>query len=113
MKLVTFQIGTPIGLFCRVGALHGQHVVDLNMAYVRWLSDQGEAQPHRMADAQVPSIMLAFLEGGPSTMAAARRALDYVVAIGSSAQGPDRKRFFIRWSIGEARRATSKSFFPP
>jgi 2-keto-4-pentenoate hydratase/2-oxohepta-3-ene-1,7-dioic acid hydratase in catechol pathway len=88
MKLVTFQIGTPLGLFRRVGALHGQHVVDLNMAYVRWLSDQGEAQPHRLADAQVPSIMLAFLEGGPSTMAAARRALDYVVAIGPSAQGP-------------------------
>jgi len=88
MKLVTFQIGTPLGPFSRVGALHGQHVVDLNMAYVRWLSDQGEAQPHRLADAQVPSTMLAFLEGGPSTMAAARRALDYVVAIGPSAQGP-------------------------
>lgn len=94
MKLVTFQIGTPLGSFCRVGALHGQYVVDLNMAYVRWLSDQGEAQPQRLADAQVPAIMLAFLEGGPSTMAAARRALDYVVAIGPSAQGPDAETLF-------------------
>jgi len=94
MKLVTFQIGTPLGPFSRVGALHGQHVVDLNMAYVRWLSDQGEAQPHRLADAQVPSTMLAFLEGGPSTMAAARRALDYVAAIGPSAQGPDAETLY-------------------
>ena len=94
MKLVTFQIGTPLGPFRRVGALHGQHVVDLNMAYVRWLSDQGEAQPHRLADAQVPSTMLAFLEGGPSTMAAARRALAYVAAIGPSAQGPDAETLY-------------------
>jgi 2-keto-4-pentenoate hydratase/2-oxohepta-3-ene-1,7-dioic acid hydratase in catechol pathway len=77
-----------------VGALHGQYVVDLNMAYVRWLSDQEEAQPQRLADAQVPSIMLAFLEGGPSTMATARRALDYVVAIGPSGQGPDAETLF-------------------
>ena len=89
MKLVTFQIGTPLGPLYRVGALHGQHVVDLNMAYVRWLSDQGEAQPRRLADAQVPSIMLAFLEGGHSTMAAARRVLDYVNALGPSARGPE------------------------
>jgi len=89
MKLVTFQIGTPLGPFFRVGALHGEHVVDVNMAYVRWLADQGEAQPRRLADAQVPSSMLAFLEGGPSTMATARRALDYVNSIGSSVQGPD------------------------
>ena len=89
MKLVTFQISTPIGPFLRVGALHGQHVVDLNMAYVRFLADQGEAQPRRLADAQVPSQMLAFLEGGPSAMATARRALDYVNSIGPSVQGPN------------------------
>jgi 2-keto-4-pentenoate hydratase/2-oxohepta-3-ene-1,7-dioic acid hydratase in catechol pathway len=88
MKLVTFQIDTPLGSFHRVGGVHGPHVVDLNMAYVRWLSDQGEAQPHRLADAQVPSTMLAFLEGGPSTMAAARRALDHVGTIGASILGP-------------------------
>lgn len=91
MKLVTFQIDTALGPFFRVGAVHGPHVVDLNMAYVRWLSDQGEAQPHRLADAQVPATMLAFLEGGPSTTAAARRALDYVATLGASTQGPRRE----------------------
>ena len=91
MRLVTFQISTALGLFARVGALHEQYVVDLNMAYLRWLSDQGEAQPRRIADAQVPSTMLEFLEGGPSTMAAARRALDYVTNIGPSIQGPQKE----------------------
>ena len=88
MKLVTYQIGTPFGPVSRVGSLYGQNVIDLNLAYVRWLSDQGEAQPHRLADAQVPATMLAFLEGGASTMVAASRALDYVNSIGPSPQGP-------------------------
>lgn len=91
MKLVTFQISTPLGPFVRVGALHKQYVVDLNTAHRRWLSDQGEAQPRRIADAQVPSTMLEFLEGGPSTMAAARRALEYVTTIGPSIQGPEKE----------------------
>ncbi|HEU4683147.1 MAG TPA: fumarylacetoacetate hydrolase family protein [Nitrospira sp.] len=89
MKLLTFLIATPLGPFARVGAIQGERVVDLNMAYARWLSDQGEAQPRRLADAQVPPAMLEFLEGGPSTMAAARRAFDYMKVLGSTAQGPN------------------------
>ncbi len=88
MKLVSFRITTPVGLFTRVGALHGRSIVDLNMAYVRWLHDQREAQPHRLANAQVPSSMLEFIEGGLSTMAAARRALHYAAMLGPTAQGP-------------------------
>ncbi len=88
MKLVSFQVRTPVGTFTRVGATHDQHVVDLNMAYVRWLADQQEAQPHRLASAQVPPTMLAFLEGGTSTMAAARRAKDYVTSLPASIKGP-------------------------
>lgn len=88
MKLVSFQVRTPVGTFTRVGATHDQHVVDLNMAYVRWLVDQQEAQPHRLANAQVPPTMLEFLEGGTSTMAAARRAKDYVTSLPSSIKGP-------------------------
>jgi 2-keto-4-pentenoate hydratase/2-oxohepta-3-ene-1,7-dioic acid hydratase in catechol pathway len=68
--------------------MHGRSVVDLNMAYVRWLADQREVQPYRLANAQVPSNMLEFLEGGPSTMAAARRAMGYVVMLDPSTQGP-------------------------
>ena len=88
MKLVSFRIITPVGIFTRVGAMHGQSIVDLNMAYVRWLVDQREAQPYRLANAQVPSNMLEFLEGGASTMAAARRAMGYVSMLGPSTQGP-------------------------
>lgn len=88
MKLVSFQVNTPVGTFTRVGAIHGRQVVDLNMAYVRWLADQQEAQPYRLANAQVPPTMLGFLEGGSSTIAAARRAEDYVTTLPTSVRGP-------------------------
>ncbi len=88
MKLVSFRVRTPVGTFTRVGAMLQQHVVDLNMAYVRWLADQQEAQPRRLADAQVPPTMLEFLEGGASTIAAARRAKDYVTMLPASVTGP-------------------------
>lgn len=88
MKLVSFRVRTPVGTFIRVGAIHGQQVVDLNMAYVRWLADQQETQPQRLANAQVPAMMLEFLEGGSSTLAAARRAKDYVTTLSLSVKGP-------------------------
>lgn len=88
MKLVSFQVPTPVGTFIRIGAWHDRHIVDLNMAHLRQLTDQDEAQPRRLADAQVPATMLEFLEGGPSALAAARRAFAYVVSLGSSVTGP-------------------------
>lgn len=103
MKLVSVRIGTPIGTFTRVGAIHAQQIVDLNMAYARWLADQQEAQPYRLADAQVPPTMLEFLEGGDSTLAAARRAKDYVTARSSSIKGPSGET--IVYSIEEVRLA--------
>ena len=78
MKLVSFHIRTPVGTFTRIGALRAGSIVDLNMAYACLLADQREPRPRRLADAQVPATMLEFLEGGPSAMAAARRALDFV-----------------------------------
>lgn len=94
MKLVSFQINSPIGVMTRVGARHDRAVVDLNMAYARLLADRQEAQPRRLADAQVPATMLEFLEGGASTLDAARRAFDCAVVHGSSATGPAGETIF-------------------
>jgi 2-keto-4-pentenoate hydratase/2-oxohepta-3-ene-1,7-dioic acid hydratase in catechol pathway len=89
MKLVSFRIQTPVGRFVRVGTLHEQTIVDLNMAYVRLLADQREAQPYRLANAALPPTMLELLEGGESAMAAARKALTYAIERGPSLQGPE------------------------
>ena len=94
MKLVSFQITTSVGTFMRVGAMRGQSVVDVNMAYARWLADQRETQPQRLANAQVPAAMLEFLEGGPSTLAATRLALDYAIMLGPTSKGPAGETIF-------------------
>src|SRR2546423_15584630 len=77
MKLVSFQVRTPVGSFVRAGALHGKTIVDLNMAYARVLADQKEAQPYRLAKAMAPPTMLELLEGGDSAMGAARQGFDH------------------------------------
>jgi len=98
MKLVSFLVATPIGTFTRVGVIHHQTVVDVNMAYARWLADQQEAQPRRLADAQVPPTMLELLEGGSSAIAAARRAFDYAASLGHSTKGPSGETVFYKVS---------------
>jgi 2-keto-4-pentenoate hydratase/2-oxohepta-3-ene-1,7-dioic acid hydratase in catechol pathway len=94
MKLVSFEVSTPVGGFLRVGALQGSSIVDTNMAYARMLVDTGEAQPYRLSQAQVPPTMLEFLEGGATTMAAARRALEHVGRLGQSVHGPKGEHIF-------------------
>ena len=66
MKLVTFQVSTPVGKFARVGAYFNDTIVDLNMAYTRMLFDQKEAQSYRMAQAGVPSSSSIMVEGTPA-----------------------------------------------
>jgi 2-keto-4-pentenoate hydratase/2-oxohepta-3-ene-1,7-dioic acid hydratase in catechol pathway len=94
MKLVSFQVQTPVGRFTRAGALHGSGIVDLNMACARMLADRKEAQPYRLAAAMVPASMLQLLEGGSSAMAAAREALAHAMRAGDKTRGPEDERIF-------------------
>ena len=87
MKLVSFEVHTPVGIFRRIGAMRAGSIVDLNMAYARLLAEQRESRPRRLADAQVPATMLEFLQGGASAMDAARHAFDFV-AQDASLKGP-------------------------
>jgi 2-keto-4-pentenoate hydratase/2-oxohepta-3-ene-1,7-dioic acid hydratase in catechol pathway len=94
MKLYTLRIRTPVGTFQRVAALHELGFVDLNMACVRLLADEREAQPYRLAKAMVPPAMLELLEGGGSAMAAARRALAHIALQGLTVTGPEGETIF-------------------
>ena len=94
MKLVSYQVYTPVGNFVRTGALHGQMVVDLNMARASMLAAQKEAMPYRLANATVPAAMLDLLAGGASSMDAARAAFDYARSKGESVRGPEGETIF-------------------
>ena len=89
MKLITFQVATPVGKFSRVGALWNETIVDLNMAYTLMLAEKGEAQPYRVAETGVPATMLEFLQGGSSSMNKAREAFQFVTVNDISVPGPD------------------------
>ena len=72
MKLVTFEVQTVLGRFCRLGAVAGEIVLDLNSAYTWYLNQQGDAEPKRVADVLMPSDMRQFLSNGERAMENAR-----------------------------------------
>lgn len=79
MKLVTFQILTAIGPMERIGAIVGDHVIDLNLATRFHLAALGETmRAKEIADALVPPDMIAFFTGGAMSKKAAEEALDFV-----------------------------------
>lgn len=83
MRLVTFEVATPVGPVERLGALHQERIIDLNAALAARLGEHGEAQPARVADCLVPSDMLAFLEMADTGMDNAREALAFAELLAS------------------------------
>lgn len=78
MRLVSFRIATPVGSWTRIGAISVHNrVVDLRMAYQHVLVASGatEQSAERISEAIIPSDMVAFIEGGPRALDAAREAL--------------------------------------
>lgn len=83
MRLVTFELTTPLGAARRAGAMDGaDHVVDLSLARAAQHAAKGRPRHRALAEAEVPSNMLELLEGGEYTMDCAREALDHVAHSG-------------------------------
>ena len=73
MKIVVF------GPEKRVGALRREQVVDLSLAYAKYLRER-ESERHAtlLADAMVPSDLARFIDGGERTLELAGIALDHL-----------------------------------
>jgi len=82
MKLITFEVATPVGRFRRLGAVLGnqEQILDLNAAYAWYLDQNGHVAAKRLADAVIPADMLRFIEGGDHSMAEAKTLLAWVEA---------------------------------
>src|SRR5437867_382835 len=94
MRLCTFELKTPLGRHLRAGAVVKGGIVDLNSACVSHLFNKGEAQPHRIAAALVPSTMLGLLQGERTSMETARAALDEVLS--GSLTGPNEEKLLFK-----------------
>ncbi len=79
MRLLTFEIQTPIGRFERLGALAHGTIVDLTSASVAHLAESLDLNAaQRTASAITPPDMIGFLEGGAQSLALAETALEAV-----------------------------------
>jgi 2-keto-4-pentenoate hydratase/2-oxohepta-3-ene-1,7-dioic acid hydratase in catechol pathway len=93
MKLLTFQVQTPIGAVQRIGLLwqpasaEAGWILDLNATYA-WLLAEREHRPQarRWADFLFPADMRAFLELGEPAMQAAAEVLSAIDELNPSAQ---------------------------
>lgn len=74
MRLVTYQREGQ----ARTGAELAGYYVDLNRAYRALLEQIHNENELAVADARVPSEMIALLHGGEASLAAVQRALDFV-----------------------------------
>jgi 2-keto-4-pentenoate hydratase/2-oxohepta-3-ene-1,7-dioic acid hydratase in catechol pathway len=73
MKIVTF------GPEHRTGVLRGETVVDISLAYAKYLRErQGEPHPQQLANALCPPELARFIEGGQRVLDNAQKALDYL-----------------------------------
>jgi 2-keto-4-pentenoate hydratase/2-oxohepta-3-ene-1,7-dioic acid hydratase in catechol pathway len=82
MRLVTFELATPLGRHQRLGAVldeDGTRLVDLTSAYVAFLEARtDEPTPEGLAALRVPPDMIGWLRGADRSREAAEQALDYV-----------------------------------
>lgn len=88
MKLVSYEIDTPLGPRVRIGALDDDgKTVDLELAYRRVLVNAGAtgSAAERIASALFPS-MVAFIQGGQMALEAARHALQWTQDHGDAGQ---------------------------
>src|SRR5580693_8850939 len=89
MKLVTFQIATPLGPQRRLGALldgnQDGRIVDLTLAYTLYLQEAtDEPTPEGLAQLRTPPDMIGWLRGGRHSKDAAERALAHVRGKGAA-----------------------------
>lgn len=90
MRLVTFELRTPLGRHERLGAmLPDGRIADLHLAAAWRLREAGEPGWRKLAEVLAPPDLRAFLEMGDRAWAEARAALDALAAAGGDPAGPD------------------------
>jgi 2-keto-4-pentenoate hydratase/2-oxohepta-3-ene-1,7-dioic acid hydratase in catechol pathway len=76
VKLVAFEVATPLGPVERLGAVRADKIVDLNLAAAHLYLGKRIPNPYARADFFVPSGLIKLLEGGAESSAEAKAALD-------------------------------------
>lgn len=104
MKLVTFEIKTPVGGLTRIGDFSSDRIIDLNFAYIYYLHNKkSEEDIYSIANSTIPSDMITFLKLGSSAKEAAEKGVEFVnsrIRDGEELRGPnDEKIAFKREEV--------------
>jgi len=65
----------------RLGIEFNGFILDANLGCQKMLTEQGEPAPERLADALLPSVMQAFLEGGDRCLDQARKVVEFTTEL--------------------------------
>jgi 2-keto-4-pentenoate hydratase/2-oxohepta-3-ene-1,7-dioic acid hydratase in catechol pathway len=78
LRFVLFEIPTPFEAVQRLGCVRDDGgVVDVNLAYRTLLAERGVVRAAAVADAVLPTDMLAFIESAPVSVEAAAEAVAF------------------------------------
>ncbi len=79
MRLIQYEILTKLGTFKRLGTQINDNIIDLNLAYVKYLAEEtNKKQIYSLANIIIPPNMLSFLKGEDSSFEEAKMVHDYV-----------------------------------
>jgi 2-keto-4-pentenoate hydratase/2-oxohepta-3-ene-1,7-dioic acid hydratase in catechol pathway len=98
VKLVTFEVATPLGPVERLGAWRDGKIADLNLAARLLYARENRERPAARAEFFVPPDLLGLLDGGAESLGEARSAL---AALAGEPAGPRGER--VVWNEGEVR----------
>jgi 2-keto-4-pentenoate hydratase/2-oxohepta-3-ene-1,7-dioic acid hydratase in catechol pathway len=87
MRVVTFEIATPLGVVRRTGAWEADTIIDLQLARALLLERRGRARAAIIAAAEIPTDMLEFLQGGEYALELTREAVAHVLDSGDEQFG--------------------------
>jgi 2-keto-4-pentenoate hydratase/2-oxohepta-3-ene-1,7-dioic acid hydratase in catechol pathway len=103
MRLVSFEVRTPVGPVRRIGALmareephEGSQIVDLATGYAMLLREGGEPLWREIAGAAMAPDMVAFLKGGAGSRARAQEVLDFAKTARAAADDEAGQLVYVR-----------------
>lgn len=96
MKLVTYEVYTPVGVFERIGCICRERIIDLNLGYTALLErERGATRAYELAGIILPPNMIGLFEGGEASLKAAQETVEWVgarLAEGEEITGPQREK---------------------
>ncbi|MFX1451147.1 MAG: fumarylacetoacetate hydrolase family protein [Promethearchaeota archaeon] len=79
MRLLQYEIVTKLGVFKRLGNQIDDKIIDLNLAYVKYLVEETKYKKvYSLANLTIPPNMLSFLDGEESSFEAARKTNEFI-----------------------------------